>query len=115
MSSELVVVLRCDHIEVHGAKAVPCKEIAVVKECATFIDYAEYTGKPYVALDYITPQGWYRVKGISHFCPKHAEMKLKQKYSLPDFPADDTNIAEEPTRKIRLPNILYDDSKKQKL
>lgn len=103
MSSELVVVLRCDYIEIQGAKATPCKEIAVVKECATFIDHNEYSKKPYVGLDYITPEGWHRVKGISHFCPKHAEIKRKEKYSFPDFIITDTLSPEEPTRKIKIP------------
>lgn len=107
MSSELVVVLRCDHIEIVGAKAIPCPEIAVVKECATFIDYNEYSGRPYVGLDYITPDKWHRVKGVSHFCPKHAEEKRKQKYSLPDFVGPDNSnecseAFEEPTRKLNL-------------
>jgi hypothetical protein len=110
MSSELVVVLRCDHIEiVQGTKAVPCEKIAVIKECATFIDYNEYSRKPYVALDYITPLGWHRVKGISHFCPVHAELKRNQKYNLPDFKAYDTlsPTEEEPTRKIRISSEEY--------
>jgi hypothetical protein len=92
-------------MEIQGARAVPCKEIAVVKECATFIDHHEFSGNPYVALDYITPDKWYRVKGIAHFCPKHAEQQKKQKYSLPDFKNPDTTyfeVHEEPTRKIKL-------------
>lgn len=88
---------------------VQCKELAVVKECATFVAQTEYSEKPYVALDYITPEGWFRVKGIAHFCPKHAEARRNnQKQSLPDYQPIDTmspvEEKEEPTRKIKIPD-----------
>lgn len=112
MSSELVVVLHCD--DPH------CNEIAVVKECATFVDYHEYSGRPIVALDYITPPGWHRVKGVSHYCPRHAEFRKRKKltpFCLPNTQSSgnntnnsetttyfDTNdiFPEEPTQKINI-------------
>ena len=92
-----------------GARVVHCKELVVVKECATFVAQTEYSGNPYVALDYITPEGWFRVKGVAHFCPKHAEAKRNiQKDSLPEYQPIDTlapvENKEEPTRKIKIPD-----------
>ena len=112
MSSELVVVLKCDYVEIgKGTKAIPCKQLAVIKQCTTFVDYNEYTGVPFVALEYITPEGWMRVTGIAHFCPAHAELKRKQKYSLPDFEINDKPIGEEPTRRFKI--LLLDEDPKK--
>lgn len=105
MSSEIVVRLKCDGYDMatKGAKVVPCTETVLVFECVTFISYNELTGKPSCALEYIVPDGWLRIPGKNHFCPRHAEQKKKEKYSLPDFQGFDSNnpceVHEEPTKK----------------
>ena len=105
MSSEILVRLKCDSFDVNGVKVTDCTETVLVSECLMFVATQEYSGKPYAALEYLVPDGWLRTPDKSHFCPKHAEKKKKERYSLPDFQKFDSNnpygVHEEPTRKIK--------------
>lgn len=105
MSSEILVRLKCDGWDLgKGAKIVECTESVLVEQCLTFVAFHELTGRPYSALEYLVPDGWFRITGKSHFCPKHAEQKKKEKFSLPNFQGFDTNspvseLHDEPTKK----------------
>lgn len=108
MSSEILVRLKCDGFEIKkGAKVQPCEETILITECLMFVTHHEITGKPYSALEYLVPDGWMRIPGKNHYCPKHAEEKKKEKHSLPNFQGFDSNnpyeVHEEPTKKIKLP------------
>lgn len=100
MSSELVIVLCCD--------TLGCKEMAVSRDCITFVNRKEWTNEPYAAVEYLHPTGWEITKGKSHFCPKCSSKKCLKNISAFDINkitnADENVFNEEPTRKTKIIN-----------